>query len=523
MPSVKLSMKGSPRLPRQIAATAVYASLRPSASLILWALSIISFLCMLCPGHALGAEKSRDIARSLQAILNDPAVRPAKIGIVVHSMTTGQTIFGYNADERLVPASNMKLLTSSAALIVLTPDFRYETGLMTNGHVRSGILYGDLFIEGSGDPTISGYFNNNDPVYVFRDWTKRLAEMGIREINGDVIIDNSGFTEGPYGEGWDMDDTTRCFCAPRDAFTFNNNCIQLEIIPGSQKNRGFQFIMEPVSDYIRLVNRLSSRNTAGRDEVRLNYRDPRTLEVGGSRQPGSAATMHYVAVRYPAQFGAYVFKETLESGGIKMTGSILCARNCPNITDIPERKRKAQLRTLAVYRSVKLSEIIKVVNKLSNNLYSEMLLFAIGRTSGDTFSTRNAASIALQALDKAGIDTRGIVMADGCGLSRQNLITPGQIARLLEVMAASRYSAYFTESLPIMSIDGTLSRRLKGSRASGLIRAKTGTMTGVRSLSGYLTTHNNENLIFSIISNGHPSTAAIDRVVDRIILRLLDY
>ena len=152
-----------------------------------------------------------------------------------------------------------------------------------------------------------------------------------------------------------------------------------------------------------------------------------------------------------------------------------------------------------------------------------MLLFAIGRTSGDTFSTRNAAAIALQALDKAGIDTRGVVMADGCGLSRQNLITPGQIARLLKVMAGSPYSAYFYESLPIMSIDGTLSRRLKGSRASGLIRAKTGTMAGVRSLSGYLTTYGDENLVFSIISNGHTSTAAIDRAVDKIILRLLDY
>ncbi len=154
-------------------------------------------------------------------------------------MATGKTIFEYNADKRLVPASNMKLLTSAAALIVLTPDFRYETRLLTNGYVQSGILYGDIIIEGSGDPTISGYFNDNDPVYVFKDWTKRLTDMGIHEIRGDLVIDNSAFPEDPYGEGWNMDDAARCFCAPRDAFTFNNNCIQLEIIPQGRKNRNF--------------------------------------------------------------------------------------------------------------------------------------------------------------------------------------------------------------------------------------------------------------------------------------------
>ncbi|MBP1750699.1 MAG: D-alanyl-D-alaninecarboxypeptidase/D-alanyl-D-al anine-endopeptidase, partial [Deltaproteobacteria bacterium] len=456
-------------------------------------------------------------------IISNPAIGPAKIGIIVESMTTGKCIFEYNPDKRLVPASNMKLLTSAAALIVLSPDFHYATRLITNGSVRSGTLFGDLIVEGSGDPTISGYFNYNDPVYVFKDWTKRLAELGINEIRGDLVIDNSAFSENPYGDGWNMDDVNRCFCAPRDAFTFNNNCIQLEIIPSAHNEQGFQFVMEPVSGYIRLVNRLNSRNIMGRDTVRLNYTDPRTLEVTGSKRPGSPETIHYVPVRYPAEFGGFILKETLASGGIMLTGDILCARNCPNLTDITQRKNNGQLRTLAVYRSVRLSDIIKVVNKLSNNLYTEMLLFAIGRTSGKAYTTRNAAAITFQALDTAGIDMSGAVMADGSGLSRYNLVSPRQLARLLQVMVSSPYSGYFYESLPIMSIDGTLSRRLKGSRASGLVRAKTGSIAGVRSLSGYITTYNDENLIFSIISNGHSSTAAIDKVVDRIVLRLLDY
>lgn len=482
---------------------------------------ITSLIGLFHPCQASGTDTN--LARDLRAIVQDPAIRPAKIGVVVESMTTGESIFELNPDRPLRPASNMKLLTSAAALIVLTPEFRYETRLATNGSVRSGVLYGDLVVEGSGDPTISGHFNDNDPVRVFKDWAKRLSDRGIREIRGDVVIDNAAFPESPYGDGWNLDDAYRCFCAPRDAFTFNNNCIQLDIIPPVEKGQGFRFIMEPMSDYIRIVNRLNSRKGAGGDGVRFHYTDPRTLQVLGSKSPGGAATIHYVPVRYPAQFGGFVMKETLAAAGIHTTGNVLCARNCPDITDIAQRKRNGPLETLAVYQSVRLSEIIKVINKLSNNLYSEMLLFAIGRTAGNAYSTGNAAAVALAALEKAGIDARGIVMADGCGLSRLNLVAPRQLARLLGVMAAGPYSAHFSESLPIMSIDGTLKRRLKGSRASGLIRAKTGTINGVRSLSGYMTTYGGEDLVFSIISNGHTSTAAVDRVVDRIILRLLDY
>ncbi len=484
-------------------------------------LVIIFLVGLIHPCQASDGE--RDLARDLKAIISDPAVRSAKFGIVVESMTTGKGIFEHNPDRPLTPASNMKLVTSAAALLVLTPDFRFQTRLLTNGSVRSGILDGDLIVEGSGDPTISGYFNDNDPARVFKDWAKQLAEIGITEIQGDLIIDNSAFPESPYGRGWDMDDAMRCFCAPRDAFTFNNNCIQLEIIPSAQMPLGFQFVMEPASDYIRLVNRLNSRKMTGRDMVGFYYTDPRTLQVTGWKGPGSSATIHYVPVRYPAQFGGFVLKETLMSGGIKLTGEILCARNCPNIIDIASRINTVPLQTLVVHRSARLAELIKVVNKLSNNLYSEMLLFALGRTTGNPFATSNATAVALDALDKAGIDMAGAVMSDGCGLSRQNLITTRQLARLLQVMASGPCSAYFYESLPVMSIDGTLARRLKGSRASGMIRAKTGTMTGVRSLSGYMTTYANEDLVFSIISNDHPSAGAIDRMIDRVILRLLDY
>lgn len=484
---------------------------------------LCAYLCVLiltvlsCAQSAWSStDPAQALAGDIQSILRDPALACAHLGVVIDSVTTGRRLFELNGSKRFVPASNMKLFTSAAALIALTPEYRYETRLLTGGSLRSGILHGDLIIEGSGDPTISGYFNGGDPLYVFRQWATRLKEMGVREIRGDLIIDNSAFTGQPYPTGWEIGDTTNCFSAPRDAFTFNNNCIQLDITPGRGRE-GIRLVMEPVTGYVRLHNRLTQQ--PGPDTVGFEYTTPRTLLITGSIGDQSDTITRYVAVNHPAYFGGFVFKETLTADGIAVKGEIACARNCPKIVDIRDVRKKKTFKTAAVYRSPKLSEIIKVVNKLSNNLYAELLLFATGKTTGD-----ESPDAALTILSNAGIDTAGVAMADGSGLSRHNLVTPGAIVDLLKAMAQGPYASCYIESLPVMSVDGTLGNRLKGSLAEGRIRAKTGSMKHVRSLSGFVTTKNNEILAFSILSNNYDAAVeAVDTVVDRIVLRLLDH
>ncbi len=481
------------------------------------------YLCVLIMAVLSCAQTARSdtnpaqaLAGDMENILRDPALGSAHLGVVIDSVTTGQRLFELNGSKRLVPASNMKLFTSAAALIALTPEYRYETRLLTGGSLRSGILHGDLIIEGSGDPTISGYFNRGDPLHVFRQWTTRLKEMGVGEIRGDLIIDNSAFTGQPYPAGWEIGDATNCFSAPRDAFTFNNNCIQLDITPGRGRE-GIRLVMEPVTGYVRLHNRLTQK--PGQGTVGFEYATPRTLLMTGSIGAQGDTITRYVAVNHPAYFGGFVFKETLAADGIAVKGEIACARNCPRTVDIPDVRRKKTFKTAAIYHSPKLSEMIKVVNKLSNNLYAEMLLFAIGKATGD-----ESPNAALATLSTAGIDTAGVAMADGSGLSRHNLVTPRAIVDLLKAMARGPYASCYIESLPVMSVDGTLGNRLKGSVAEGRIRAKTGSMTHVRSLSGFVTTKNNEILAFSILSNNYDAAVqAVDTVVDRIILRLLDY
>lgn len=485
-------------------------------SMVLVFLTILYALPLLAP-----AETTGTLNEDLAAILDDPALEAAHVGVVVDSLATGRRIFEYNAGKRFVPASNMKLFTTAAALLALSPDFRWETRLITDGTVTSGVLSGDIIVEGSGDPTISGYFHEGDVLHVFRRWAAKLKEQGVREIGGDLVIDNSAFPDKPYGKGWDVD-PVNCFSAPRDAFTFNNNCIQLDITPSGRTGEAARIAMEPATDYVSLARGLTVRKNAGPDVVSLEYATPRTLSITGSIGPGTRMITRYVAVNHPAYFGGFVLRETLEAAGIAVKGDILCARNCPKTVDVRTRREKGKWTTVAVYHSPRLAEIVKVVNKLSNNLYAELLLLATGRAAGAA-GTEGSAAAALAALRRAGLNTSGVVMADGSGLSRHDLVTPDSVARLLRIMAQGPHARSFIDSLPVMSVDGTLGLRLKGSRAADRVRAKTGTMTHIRGLSGYVTTMKGERLVFSIFSNNHVATSDVDTATDRIILRLLDH
>ncbi len=487
---------------------------------------LLALIMLLAPVCALHSQNSKDPGQALQndldAILDDPSLRPAHVGIVVESLTTGKRLYEHNGEKLFVPASNMKLFTSAAALIALTPDFRFETGLFTDGTAHSGVLRGNLIIKGSGDPTISGYFNENDPVHVFRQWAIKLKEMGIVEIQGDIIIDNSLFTGPPYGPGWNFDDRIYCYSAPKDAFSFNNNCIQLDIVPAGKTGEAPGIIMEPVTKFIKIINGVRTVKARTGETITFEYTSPGVLLVNGTVAASDKPATRYIAVHNPAQFGGYVFRETLASGGITVKGGIICSRNCPVVSPPPVESAGTPWRRIAVYRSPELSEIIKVVNKLSNNLYAELVLLAAGRSVANAADSREAVTAALYTLRNAGIDTDRLAMVDGSGLSRYNLITPGSVIQLLKVMAKGPYSRHFIASLPAIGNEGTLKGRLKGSAAAGRVRAKTGTMVHVRNLSGYITTDRNETLVFSILCNNHDApVSGVDNAINRIILRLL--
>jgi D-alanyl-D-alanine carboxypeptidase/D-alanyl-D-alanine-endopeptidase (penicillin-binding protein 4) len=494
--------------------------------------ALISLSALLSLSSAPQASPEIELLRAdLTRIVDDEAFQSAHVGIAIQSVKNAAPLFLYNEKKRFVSASNMKLYTTSAALLSLSPDFSYETRVMTNGVITQSVLKGDLIIIASGDPTISGYFNNNNPTQVFEDWGNALIQKGIRKIDGDIVIDNVYFNDSPFGAGWHWDDLSRCYSTAKDAFSFNNNCIALTISPGNKINAPATIEIEPKTGYVTVTGTITTAGENSAVNIKAGYvNNSKTIVMSGTIPINQENTVKYVAAKNPAEFGAYVLKETFLSKGIGVNGSIFCTRGgcnqVKNLKALTGNGGPSFLTTFAVYRSPKLSEIIKVINKISNNLYAENLFLTIAKEKRREGNSEEATLAVREILKRAGLNPEGLHMVDGSGLSRFNLITPQETVHLLSIMARSPYVEAFYNSLAIPGEEGTLKDRRKGTSATALIniRAKTGTMTHVRNLSGYVTTKNGELLAFSFLCNNHniPGTA-LDNLYNRILAKLAEF
>jgi D-alanyl-D-alanine carboxypeptidase/D-alanyl-D-alanine-endopeptidase (penicillin-binding protein 4) len=471
--------------------------------------------------HASSAE-TKKLKASLARIVEDKAFHSAHIGISIISTKSGQSLFQHNAQKRFVSASNMKLFTSAAALLYLSPDFTYETKVLTDGTITGGTLKGNLVITASGDPTISGYFNKNNPTQVFEDWADTLMQKGIKTITGDIIVDNRYFNDNPLGAGWHWDDVDHCFSAPIDAFSFNNNCIAFTISPGTKANSPAKVEVEPKTAYIRVLPTITTGDKDSDVDMSAEYAgNGNAIILSGAIPLKHESVVKYIAVKNPAAFGAFVFKEILLSKGIEVKGKIYCTRGgCNEVKDLDTSSANT---LLAFYHSPKLSEILKVVNKLSNNLYTENLFLTIAKAKQKEGNAREAALVVRDILTKAGVNLEGFYMADGSGLSRFNLITPQQTAQLLQIMASNPYVDPFFNSLAAPDTEGTLKNWSRWG-TTGNIRAKTGTMTHVRNLSGYVRTKDGELLAFSFLCNNQDiPKAVIDGLYNNILTKLTSF
>jgi serine-type D-Ala-D-Ala carboxypeptidase/endopeptidase (penicillin-binding protein 4) len=495
-----------------------------------FSLNILASLgALLLLSSALRASPEIELLRAdLTRIIDNEAFRSAHIGIAIQSVKNSMPLFQYNERKRFIAASNMKLYTTAAALLSLSPDFSYETKITTNGSITEGVLKGDLIIVASGDPTISGYFNNNNPTQVFEDWANALIQKDIKKIDGDIVINNNYFNDSPFGAGWHWDDMVHCYSTARDAFSFNNNCIALSVSPGNKTGAPATVEIGPKTSYVTVSGNVT---TAGRDSavnIKTDYvNNSRTILMSGTIPLNHESTVKYVAATNPAEFGASVLKETLRRKGIEVNGNIVCTRSgCSQTKDLETVTTIGglfSLTTLAVYHSPKLSEIIKVINKISNNLYAENLFLTIAKEKSREGNSGEAALATREILSKTGLNLEGFHMVDGSGLSRFNLIVPRETIQLLSIMAQGPHEEAFCNSLAVAGEEGTLKNRRKEKSAIALtsVRAKTGTMTHVRNLSGYITTRNGKLLAFSFLCNNHNvSGNIIDDLYDRILARL---
>ncbi len=448
-------------------------------------------------------------------------------GIEVTNLRTGHRLFRHNPTQLFTPASNTKLLTAAAALRRLGPSFRYETRLYVDGPIRNEVLRGNLIVRGSGDPTLGGYEQREDPTAVFRNWADSLRAAGITRIEGDIIGDDDPFSDVPLGEGWSWNDVPHSYAAEINGLVFNTNAIDLEVRGGRRPGAPGRITWTPFeTEFVRVRNqtRTVPRDSSSDEEYDRPFGE-NTFTVRSRIYPNEIQD-ETLTVTDPTRYFTHVLRRVLLQEGISVQGHGVDVDQMP----IDPNYAADSVRQVGTYRSPPLRQIVRTMNHESQNLYAEQLLrtLAIVNRPDTTSEELTKGSAALGALAtrielaEVGVDTSRVQMADGSGLSRKNYLSPQAMTRLLEFMwvdADSTLRSVFYDSLPTGGREGTLEYRYRyGASAQGNVQAKTGTLSNVSALSGYVKSGQGTPLSFVIFCNHHMAdTDAVRAAQDAIV------
>jgi D-alanyl-D-alanine carboxypeptidase/D-alanyl-D-alanine-endopeptidase (penicillin-binding protein 4) len=467
----------------------------------------------------------------LQAGINDVLRRtelaPGFLAVKVASLDTGRTLFEASADKLLRPASNMKLYTVAAALDRLTPDYRFTTSVYAvERPEKNGTIKGDLIIYGRGDPSIAARFNDGDYFKGINNLADRIVAAGVKRIKGDLVGDESYLTGPALGSGWEWEDLQWWYGAKVSALTINDNSLDLTVKPGAKVGAPCVVTTGPPAPFVAIVNRATT-SAAGTKSALEVYRGPgeNVLEITGTLPLDDKGYTGGVAVPDPALVFVSMLREALAKRGVKVDGrsrtvdgrsstSALTPPNAPRVNSDPGAGAAPQqtLIELTNLQSAPLSVIAAQTLKPSQNLYTELLLRTLGKVApANPKQTNEQAGLEVvrSFLRQSGINPDEIVLNDGSGLSRNDMVTAGASLQLLTYMSRHRYADVFRDALPIAGVDGTLRNRMKGTAAAGNVRAKTGSLSSVASLSGYVTSAAGERLVFSMMLNNYPDASAV--------------
>lgn len=437
-----------------------------------------------------GKQQLLSLQNGIERIIQeaDPDIN---IGIEIISLKNGQKLYQKNPHHLFVPASCLKMITAAAALHQLGVDFHFQTKLFTDGQIRNKILKGNLYLQGSGDPEFA--------VRDLEELVFQLKLQDITKIEGNLCVDNTLFDPINQGPGWMWDDIGYSWTAPMDALILNHSCLDVWIKPAEKIGERPFVYQYPKSDFVIVENHAETSNE-GNDLTLQRRRTGKEniIDVIG-KISSSEGTKHYaVPVEEPHLYTAYVFRKILGRAGLSIEGKI-------------ETKATPQNSILlASHASRPLCQIVEQMMKASNNLASDCLFKKLGENRFGAPGTWQKGSQAVREFlaQSVGLNTEKMVIMDGCGLSRYNLISAHQFVEFLRWMHHQfPCCSEFMASLPISGIDGTLIKRLNHPEAKGKVRAKTGSMTGISSLTGYLTTKDGELIAFSILQNGFAGKA----------------
>src|SRR5215467_10567751 len=508
---------------------------------------VVAFLALLVSTAHLYAADPRVLAPKVNTVLADPDIARGFWGIEIVSLNSGQVLYSQNADKLFIPASNTKLFTTAAALALIGPDYKCRTTVETTGTIDpDGHLHGDLTLVGRGDPNLSGrvlpYSGHTErsefPIKALENLADAVVQKSVKHIDGDLIADDSYFAFERYGEGWTQDDLVWADGAPVSALTINDNVIFVDIMPAVHAGESAGVTITPFSDYYRIDNRIITTPAGTGRKIFIN-REPGSmvLTLWGNMPAGDPGANEALAVEDPAGFAGLLFRSLLEKRGIVVDGHThtrhteLASLSTFSVTAVASHGggdmhvgslAPKESTIIASYDSRPLSDDVRIINKVSQNLHAELLLRLLGREKGTTGTIESGLEVLRGFLTQVGIPNEQYAFYDGSGLSRQNLVTPHAVVTLLRYAAKQPWGTLYAETLPVAGTDGSLADRMRNTPAQGLVLGKTGSLDHVKSLSGYATTVSGDRVVFSIFANnfntlGHRAQDAIDAIVEAVV------
>ena len=442
------------------------------------------------PAHA--ALDTRLQSR-LASVLNDSRSR-TESSVVVLDATTGERLYNRSGTRSVMPASNTKILTAVTAMHVLKPTYRFKTEVIRRGGITDGVLNGRLYLKGYGDPTT----RQSD----YASLARQVRAAGITKVNGRLVVDGSFFDSQRYNPGWSTSYASDYYAAQISALTvapnsdYDTGTVIVNYKAG-RSGRAATVSTTPAAaaKYVHIVNKTTTSGRGTSTTVRVSRTaGTNTITVRG-RVPSGRSGGKLVTVDKPELYAGAVFRAELAKLKISVTGSTRIAT-----TPATSRKR------LARDTSMTLSQLLVPFMKLSNNMHAETLTKTMGTRKGRPGNWADGLSYTRAYLKQLGAPMAGVRLTDGSGLTRRNTVTPLAVATVLQKVRAESWWSTFDASLPVAGVNthlggGTLRHRMNGTKAAGNAHAKTGTLTGVTALSGYVTGADGRRYVFSMISN----------------------
>jgi D-alanyl-D-alanine carboxypeptidase/D-alanyl-D-alanine-endopeptidase (penicillin-binding protein 4) len=508
------------------------------------------------PAPAGPAQLQRDFVRTADSIVSTPPLHRAHIGILVYEPATRRVLYSHNAERHFVPASNEKLWPTTTALHELGPDYRYRTPVLALGFDRQSGSANALVVVGSGDPTFSARFipeptaataagapaaqlseeeRYRRDLWVLERMADSVAAAGVRRVSGDLIVDASAFDEAIIPGTWTFGNLNGTSAPPTGAFIVTEGIFRITVAPGAAVGAPALITPRAPAGVVPVANGVVTTGAGSPREV-SNARGPwsDSLRFRGTVGLGANPQTSQLPMTDPVRFAAHAFADALRARGIGIEGSVRIVGDSAEATALRAGRIDGRTSTqplgqqdaaatlpvheVTAWTSAPMSEIVAAILAPSQNWIAEQLLRTLGAEKGEGGSFRQGIEVEEAFLFGAvGIDSTALSLQDGSGMSHQNLVTPSAVVRLLDYARTASWGPVFREGLAAPGKDGTLENRLRS--LEGRLSGKTGTLSNVNALSGYLRTHDGRDLIFSVLSNasglgGNPVVSAIDVMVE---------